>query len=90
MGKKQCGDCLFWRRHDKEQDDLDEGDCMRYPPRLVDALVVIQSEDKGEDGFEKWDDAMDSTYSYWNTRFPVTESRGWCGEFKAKPKQKDE
>lgn len=71
-----CKTCRFWMPLNSELGGT--GNCHRYPPRIVDAaLASIMVDDP---------DATFTEHVESASRFPITESGAFCGEWSAETK----
>lgn len=72
---RTCNFCRFW--DNGEGDELDEGECRRYPPVLVPLLMstAIGSKDNA------WSNAREAAECPTSWRHPVVCFDHWCGEF---------
>ena len=68
--KEACGNCRFF--HFANFPDQNVGECWRYPPVIVDALVKEFYEVTDHDSFETIETA---------SRHPYTDADSLCGEY---------
>lgn len=71
-----CEACKFWVTTEPGGVKDRTGNCRRFPP-----VVVPSVQTEGPD--ERAGRYVSETYSTTASEWPETESRDWCGEFKA-------
>lgn len=68
----ECGICRYFGKHSSADNDL--GECRRYPPSIVSALVIPLRDSEGN-AYNVSDNKADAT------QFPILHVSDLCGEF---------